>query len=631
MSVASLTSSAQAYAASTLASSDTAIREALAAVQLVGYTGLSYNPVALPALPQIPDELTAPELADVPLDLPVEPDDTLIFQDISPVEAGEAPTLTATLPTLTLPTQPSALSEFQVAVPDVNTSFTFPEPPAVLMNPLIEAPVLTERVEPAAPQVLLPAFTATMPDDIPDAPTGLQTTFDNAYNGAAPSTIAMMDGYVDALLTKHNPRFAEQMGRIETQLATYLDGGTGFDAAAETAIYERARSKGDAEARRTRDTAYRDAADRGFTLPPAAVTAGVRQARQAAADVNAAAAREIVVLQAEMEQKNLQFAVTTSANLRTTLLSAALSYHQNLIQINGQALEYARSILGAVIETYNTAVKAYTVRLDGYRAEAAVHETKLKSAMAAIELYRAEIQALEAMTNVDRTRVAIYEARISALTALSNVYRAQIEAVQGRAGLEKLKLDVFGAQVQAFTSKVQAKNAEWLGYKSSIDGQQAVAGLYGEQVKAFGIQTDAWGREISAKAEVARAQALTNQSRGENFRAVWAAYTSTVEARGAVARTRLENNRQEVIGFQAASQAQIARAQLYSDYYRTTGEIAIKNAGLSIEAIVKSAEIQRSFGNSIATLATANAQVHGQLASAAVSGMNTLAAETLSE
>jgi hypothetical protein len=631
MTVATLISAAQTYAASVVSSSDDAISDALAAVQQVGYTGLAYNPVPLPALPQIPQALEIPTIDDVALDLPTEPEDTLLFQDIADLELSDAPTFDDPAPTLTLPTAPSPLAEFQVAAPNVTTSFTFPEPPAVLMNPLIEAPTLPDRTEPEQPQTTLPEFTAILPTDVPQAPTGLQTTFENAYAGANSSTVLMVEGYVDAFIAKHSPRFTEQMGRIETQLDTYLDGGTGFDPAVETAIYERSRGKADAEARRTSSAAYKDAADRGFTLPTGAVLAAAQQSRQAAADTNAAAAREIVVMQAEMEQKNLQFAVTTSAGLRQTMLSAALSYHQNLVTINGQALDYAKSILDAVIETYNTAVKVFTVRLDGYKAEAGVYEVKLKAALAGIEVYRLEIAALEAMTSVDRAKVAVYEARIAALSALSNVYRGQVEAVLGRASLEKMKIDVFGAQVQAYSATVQGKNAEWQGYKASVDGQQAVAGLWGDQARVFGIRTDAWGKEISARTEVARSIATTNQARADQFRAHMAGYSSVVQARGEVARTRLENNRQGVIAFQAASQAQVARAQLYGDYYKTTGEIAIKNAALSIEAIIKSAENQRAYGNSIATLASANADVHAKVASAALAGMNTLAAETLTE
>lgn len=631
MSVETLISQAQGYAATTVTAADAALQAGINAVQQVGHTVFSYDGVPLPAPPVVPDALEAPTLEDINLELPAEPDDELLFQDISPIELGTQPVLTAIAPTLDLPNKPSQNPEFSATLPAINTNLTFPEPPSILMNPLVDAPIITDRDEPVKPQTLLPSFTALAPTDLPVAPTDLQGSFQDAYNSAAPGTITMLDGYVDAMLAKFNPRYHEQMGRIETQLATYLNGGTGMDPDEENAIYERSRGKHSAEALRVSDTAWTETADRGFTLPGGAILSAVQAARQGAADLNAAAAREIVVLKMEQEQKNLQFAVTTSASLRTTLLNSALSYHQNLITINGQALDYAKNILAAIIEVYNTSVKAFTVRLDLYRAEAAVFETRLKSALAGIELYKVEIQALEALANVDRAKVEVYKARIDALMVYAKVYEAQIEAVQGRASLEKMKIEVFQAQVQGFTATVQGKNAEWLGYKASIEGEQAVANMYGEQVKVFGIQTDAWRTGILGRAEVAKAQALTNGARAENFKAIMSGYNTVVEARGSVARTRLENQRQRVIGFQAASQAQVANAQIRNEYYRTTGDIAIKNASLSIEAIVKSAQGLRDYSSTLASLYNANAQVHGQYAGSVMAGMNTLAAQTLTE
>lgn len=629
MSVASLTTDAKAYAQSVLDGADAALDAATISVQTVGYTGLSFAGVPLPQAPTLPDQLTPPTLDDIALDLPAEPADTLLFQDISPLEAGTAPVFSVTAPTLTLPDKPAALAAFAGEMPAINTSLVFPEPPDALLNPLVDAPVLSEHATPVKPQVLLPAFTASAPTDLPAAPTNIEQTVANAYASQAPSTIAMLDGYVDAMLTKFNPNYHSAMAAIETQLATYLAGGTGLDPDAENAIYERSRDKVDAETRRVGPAAYADTADKGFTLPNGALLAAMGAARQAGADNNARSAREIVVMAAEMEQKNLQFAVTTSAGLRTALLSAALSYHQNLIQINGQALDYAKTILAAIIEAYNTSVKAFSLKLDIYKTEAQVYEVRLKAAMAAIDLYLAEIKALEALVSVDRAKVEIYKARVDVLMVYANVYRAQIEAVQGRANLEKLKIDLFQAQVQGFTAGVQAKNAEWQGYSAAIGGEEAKARMFGVQVQGYLGQVQGYKATVEAKSEIVKATATTNQARATQYKATMDGYSTVVQARGEVARTRLENQRQKVIAFQVQAQAQIANFQVRAEFYRTTGEIAIKNAALSIEAIVKSAEIQRAYGNSLASLATANATVHGQLASAAMSGMNTLAAETL--
>lgn len=627
MSVATLISEAQGRTTLLTNQAQTALNSAVSAVENMGYSITTFSGATLPAAPAAQISLTTPTLPAVTLNLPGEPGPAPNYQDISAIEPGDVPTLGATVPEITLPTDPSQLAAFSGSAPSITTSFVFPNPPSELTNPLIAAPTLATHVEPTAPQVMLPAFTAVAPTDTTVAPTNLDTTFGNAYSGAAPSMVTMVNGYVDAMLTQRNPQYNAQMAAIEAQLTKYLAGGTGLNAAVENAIYARAQSKNDAEARRVRDAAYAEAASRGFTLPSGALMSAMQTARQAGADNNAKAATEITVLQAEMEQKNLQFAVTTSTALRTTVLNATLSYMQNLSQINGQAIDYAKTILSSILEMYNTSVKAYSVKLDGYKAEAAVYETRLKAAMAGIELYKAEIQALEAMTQVDKTRVDVYRARIDSLTALSNVYRAQIEAVQGRASLEKLKLDLFQTQVQTYTAQVQGKNAEWQGYTAAINGQQAKAQIYATQVQAFGAQVNAYKADIEAKAEVVKATATTNDARARQYSATLQGYQAVVQARGQVASTTLENQRQQVVAFQAQTQAAIGNAQVQNEYYKATSMVAIENAKLAITTAFQDADVKRAYSASLAQLHTANAQIYGNVAGAALAGMNTLASE----
>jgi chromosome segregation ATPase len=475
---------------------------------------------------------------------------------------------------------------------------------------------------------MLPSFDSIAPTLDAVAPTELDQTLEASYRGVAPSFVTAMEGYVDAMLSKHNPQYHTQMSAIETQLTRYLAGGTGLNDSVENAIYERAKAKNNAEASRVQAGAWGDAAARGFTLPNGALMSAMQTARQAAADNNASAAREIVVMQAEMEQKNLQFAVTTSTGLRTALLNASLSYHQNLVSINGQALDYAKTTLNAVIETYNTAVKAYSAKLDGYKSDAQVFETKLRGAMAGIELYKAEIDALQALVTVDRAKVDIFRARIDSLASLANVYRAQIEAVQGRASLEKLKLDLFQSQVQSYTSLVQAKNAEWQGYSAAVNGQDAKVKIYSAQIDAYRGHISGYQAKISAQAEAVRATATTNQARADQYKATLSGYQTIAQTRGEVARTKVAIQGQLLDAFKAKVQAEVSNAQVKQAYYTATSDVAIANAASDLQAKIAEGKNRMLWGSTLAQTSTANAQIYAGLASAAMAGMNTLAAQT---
>ena len=613
------------YAATQLGDSDGAMAAAISAVQSIGYYNVSYSPLALPAQPGTLPLMTAPTLTDITLDLPTQPTTSLVFQDIPAITTGTTPEFTAVAPTPGSFSTPSQLAAFTASLPSIDLSAAFPSAPSLIVP---EAPTMGSYDIPVAPNTVMPSFGGSRPADIGNAPSDLSTALSAAYHEAAPEFITMVNGYVDAEMTKLNPQYHAQLARIETQLGTYLDGGTGLNPAVENAIYERARSKNNAEALRVRNQALNDAATRGFTLPTGALLSATQQARQAGADNNAKAAAEIVVMQAEMEQKNLQFAVTTSTGLRTAMVNATLGYMQNLISLNGQASAYAQSMVNALVETYNATVRAYSARLEGYKADANVFQTLIQAALAGVEVYKAEIQALLAMTQVDQAKVNVYRARIDVLQALTGMYRTQVEASVSKASLEKLKIDVFQAQVQAYGAQVSAKNAEWQGYTAQIAGDTAKVQAYGVQAQAYNSRVNGYKAAIDAQATAVQAAATTNDARAKQYVATMDGYKTVVQAKGEVARTQLENQRQQVVAFQAEVSAAVAQAQTKTEFYRATSEVAIKNGQLSVEAMLKSAELAQSYGKTIAQLHHANATVHANLAGAALAGMNSLAAET---
>jgi len=136
---------------------------------------------------------------------------------------------------------------------------------------------------------------------------------------------------------------------------------------------------------------------------------------------------------------------------------------------------------------------------------------------------------------------------------------------------------------------------------------------------------------VEAKSEVVRAAALTNQARATQYSATLSGYSAVVQARGEKARTQLENQRQTIVAFQAQTQASVANAQVRSEYYKATSLVGIENAKLQMTAQIQTAESTRAFGDSMARLGTANATIYANLAGSAMSGMNTLAAQTVAE
>ena len=125
-----------------------------------------------------------------------------------------------------------------------------------------------------------------------------------------------------------------------------------------------------------------------------------------------------------------------------------------------------------------------------------------------------------------------------------------------------------------------------------------------------------------------KAAAATNEAQARSYAATMQGYQAVVQAHGLVASTTLENQRQQVVAFQAQAQAAIGNAQVQNEFYKATSSVAIENAKMAISSMYQSADARRAYGASLAQIQTANAQIFGNLAGAALAGMNTLAAET---
>ena len=613
------------FAAQVLSDSQQALRDVSNMITGIGYLqpDPQLDPIDQPLEPPVLQPV--PEFAGVDFQLPQAPGAAPQFQDIGPIDISGLPVATAVVPTITMPSSPAPLADFSISAPSINTSYEFPDPPDQLINPLVAEPQIQDRAAPDKPTIVLPVFDSAAPVFDAEAPTDLAVQLETTQRGASAAMMSVLDGQLDAMLARYCPRYHSSMETMELRLSQLMAGGSGFSGDVERAVIERAKDRHLGEYRRVRDAAWADAADRGYTLPPGALLSAATKARQAAADNLARANVELVAKQAEMEQANLQFALSTSMNLRQSVLAAMLSYHGNLVQINGQALEHAKAVVGMAVEAYNIAVKAFGAKLEAWRAQVALYEVRLKGAMAAIDLYKAEVDALQALTQVDMAKVNVYRARMESLQSLANVYRARIDAIVSRAGLEKLKLELFQAQVQTRATEVQSKATEWTGYRAALEGQELQVRVYDAQVRADGQAIQTYRAGIDAKVEVVRAAAITNDSRARVHEMALREYGQIVAARGELARTQLEGDRQKLMAYQAQTAAAVSYAQMAATFYRSKADVNVSYADARMRAQTVQQSSMQSMQAAITQLAAANANTHSQVAGQAMAGLNSVA------
>jgi hypothetical protein len=538
---------------------------------------------------------------------------------------GEKPGLTAQQPLFIEPLRPSEMRPFGYTPPSLN-GLTIPPAPAALSNLNFAPPKLADIAVPPAPSVHLPEFAAVAPDTDIEAPTDFEARFAANYASMSVSMRNSLDAAVDAHLSKINPEYHNQMATLEAKLSKYMAGGTALPIEVEQAIYNRARDKTNAEYLKSRDQIMKEGASRGFTIPGGAQYSALAQSRQAAADNNARAAMDIAIKQAEMEQQNIQFAVTQSANLRGVVLQAASSFLSSLVQINGQAVEYARDVLSAAIALYDTMVKIATARIEIYKAEAQVYEIRLRAVLAVYDVYQAEIKAIEAQVNVDQARVAAFTAQMNGYGALANAYKAVIDGVVAQAQVEKLKVDIFGAEVSSYSAEVGAKQAEWQGFIAQVQGESAKQQAYGEEVRAYAAEVEGYKTSVSAWAEEVRAVAAKNEGALKVYEAAVKAYIAQVQGASASAKAEVESFATTLQGYVAKANAEEARAKadIQAAAANQSALLAVRDA--NNKTLLATSSAYNSYMTNAASVAVNASNVYASMANSAMAGISSLGA-----
>lgn len=621
MDVSSLIDAAQDRAETLARSGSDALKSALSSMGVLTSIG-NLPPISLPTLAPI-SLPPAPQINEVSQgNLPAQPVRPQIG-GIDTVAVPDLPSAPKIDVSISEPVKPSQGRSFELAAPQLNVLAQLPDAPDLIY---VAPPNLnSDIVLPSRPNLARPTFAGERPNEVPTAPLAAGD-FEDSYRGASQMMQSALQGQIDVFMAKINPEFSPQMARLESRLAEWTSGtsATGIAPAVETAIYERSRSRANAEAKRVQNEAWTLAARNGFTMPSGALLAAQQAARQAAADTNAAGSREIVAMQAELEQKNIQFALTLSADLRKSVLSMSIAYHGNLVQINGQAIDYARSLTDSLVRLYGMAVDAFKAKLDLYRADVSVFESLIRASLADVELYKAEIEAERSKLQIDESKVRLYQAQIDAQSSAVSTWSKRVDGIVAVAGLEKLKLEAFRAQVDAFQAETQAKSEEWRAYSAAWAGQEAKvkAGLATAQV--YQAQIDA------ARANLAAQQTKIN-AQAEAVKAQLGIYTADTQAFGDIVRADAIRVQSQVAAqeslfkaYQIGSQAQIAQANVQAEQYRAQAQVALGLFDARTRVVIEEARLLVQSMDNAARVALAAGSVYGQMAGASLAGMNTL-------
>lgn len=552
-----------------------------------------------PDLPEDPALVFQP-----PTDLPSPPD----YADIDTGIVGNAPTFTASAPSINLPPQPDALSATPPADP---APIQYPEYPA---DPDIELPAvptlyalnLPTLVEPDIETLL--ADLQTLRDEKPETPdVFLQENFLSDIDNQYSVTKSRLASYIGEC-----PAFE----KVCTNLSTLLSGeSTGLPANVEQTLRDRAFQAQDRQSFQEERQVNDEFLSRGFTLPNAILLNRLDLVRQQTADRKQALNRDIFIQAAQWEIENLRFAIQQGIAYEGMYRDSWFRLYDLSRNIAAQTFEIQYRILEARINVYRAA-------LEGWRQEFETFRIWLEAELANIEIYRQKLEAQRLIQGINQQEIDIYRARLQGVQSEVDVYRARIEAANSQLQGELAKIEVHKSQVQAYAAQVGAYEAEWRGYGEAVQGELGKTEIYKALVEAYAQRVNAYRTENEAKringefqVDVYRLRLESYRTRLEKFQADLQGEVARIESGARIfgAKTQLYNS--EVRAETASTGLASEEARLKLQRYVNDANIAVEEARL---------EIQNTLGTLQATVTALDgvARTGSQLAASAMSSLN---------
>lgn len=497
-------------------------------------------------------------------EVPAEPD----AQEFSAIPEVNVPEFTATAPSLEIPEAPEGAD-------------TLSAPGEVS---IAELPGLDALTDPQMPR--LPDFRTV---NIPSTPTVTLPVFN--------PLVAMPEA--DFATVTNNFAWAEaayQTTLLDAATAKLLDdlqnGGYGIETADEDALWERERARQIEATNFAIEEIRRGSAMRGFPLPPGDLEVSVQRAVQDASNKLSAVSRDIALKRADMFVENRKFTLQEVRAVETVLIS----FHNSRME---RALNAAKATVELGIAVFNASVARHNARLEAYKTEHVVFESKIRAALLEIEGHRLAIEGKKLEVESQVAQVELYKAQLAGVNALVEIYKTKAQVQTERANIERLKIEMFRGRVDAYAAQVQAKVAQMNAYEAQIRGEIAKVQAYEAEARAYtakveGIKAGAEAHATRARVEIEQSNAKTRQFEGKlaGFRAQIDKSVEVSRGKIALYQGDVANYGAKTQAYVAATNAGLTQAKIEADMRFKALDTVIENAKIQLAALAKSAEIK---------------------------------------
>ena len=517
----------------------------------------------------------------------------------------------------------SSLELASVVIPDlaaVAPAFSAPSVPDDALPEIpTDLPVTVDPVVPPAPTIEFPDEPALAEVELSEVP-----VIENIYFDAILPTLELTAP--DAAFSWNTEEYTSNIADdVRVKLHTDItEGGTGLDADVEEAIFDRASDRLEYELTKDYDAELNNFETWGFELPDGFLAANLREVLGEGTRRRAELNKDVLVKQAELAQNNTQFALTSG-------LTHEAQNTDFFIKQVSFAFQAAKATWDAALELFRGKVDEFNTRMNGYKIQGDVFESRVRAGTSLIERYRIQMEGAKLRGDLNAQEVDIYVARIGALRNIVELWTAEVDGARLQAELNKARIDGFIAVLSAKKTQIDAVTAKFNLYQSQLDGEKTRADIYASEVQAHATLVASKKVEADVNKTELESAILTNDNRLKVLSESIGAYTAESNNVLGAAGVGAAIFKHEVASFAGEINKNNASVAAKAEVFKAQALQADANANLAARNIEANLRVAATLTEAQAAAATAVANISAQKVASALSILNVTASINASQ
>ena len=254
--------------------------------------------------------------------------------------------------------------------------------------------------------------------------------------------------------------------RLKKEFLESLKSPGGYSPEVERAIYDRARSRREADLKAKKDQAASDLAKRGFPAPPGALHALRRrydiEDHREETDLN----RDIVREQADLARQKYEFLMQTGINLDQ-------AFRERAVQQAQTAMEKARLQMQFALDVFSSRLRKAEAQSTIFQTEAQIRAEQARVESLRFEAYSSQIQGVQSKAELERIKAQIFSETRQAETSKYNLQIEQDRLELENAAYRQQHYRSIAEQAANIASQLAASAMTAVSTQASISGDQS--------------------------------------------------------------------------------------------------------------------------------------------------------------